>query len=110
VNKKPKRKKKNRGRKKFSEIGTVDDAREDQKPSKESKKSNTVYDLLNINSDIKTNDKKTCQIDSAVLLLERTHHDNSLMEVISPVCIKETANIKNGDTVTIELKEFPQIS
>ena len=63
-----------------------------------------------LNSDIKTNDKKTCQIDSAVLLLERTHHDNSLMEVISPVCIKETANIKNGDTVTIELKEIAQKS
>ncbi len=63
-----------------------------------------------LNSDIKTNDKKICQIDSAVLLLERTHHDNSLMEVISPVCIKETANIKNGDTVTIELKELSQIS
>jgi riboflavin kinase len=60
--------------------------------------------------DIKTKDKKNFQIDSAVLLLERTHHDNSLMEVISSVCIKETANIKNGDTVTIKLKEFAQIS
>ena len=63
-----------------------------------------------LNSDIKTTDKKNFQIDSAVLLLERTHHDNSLMEVISPVCIKETANIKNGDTVTIELKDFVQIA
>lgn len=63
-----------------------------------------------LNPAIKTNDKKNLQIDSAILLLERTHHDNSLMEVISPVCIKETANIKNGDIVTVELKEFAQIS
>jgi riboflavin kinase len=61
-------------------------------------------------SDIKTKGKKNFQIESAVLLLERTHHDNSLLEVISAVCIKETANIKNGDIVTIELKEFTQIS
>ncbi len=59
-----------------------------------------------LSSDVKTKDKKNFQIDSAVLLLERTHHDNSLMEVISPVCIKESANIKNGDNVTIELKDF----
>jgi riboflavin kinase len=61
-------------------------------------------------SDVKTKDKKNFQIDAAVLLLERTHHDNSLLEVISPVCIKESANIKNGDNVLIELKDFPQIS
>src|SRR5919112_508027 len=50
-----------------------------------------------LKSEMKTNNKKTLQIDSAVLLLERTHHDNSLMEVISSVSIKETTNIKNGD-------------
>lgn len=53
----------------------------------------------------KTNNRgEYVQIETAVLLLERTHHDNSLIEVISPVCIKETANLKNGDLVKIELK------
>jgi riboflavin kinase len=49
-------------------------------------------------------DKDNFHIEAAVLLLERTHHDNSLIEVISPVCIKETANLRNGDAVIIELK------
>jgi riboflavin kinase len=55
-------------------------------------------------------DSKKVEINSSILLLERTHHDNSLIEVISPVCIKDTANLKNGDTVTIKLKELDQIS
>ncbi len=46
------------------------------------------------------------EIESSILLLERTHHNNSLVEVISPVCIKETASLKNGDIVTIELKDL----
>ena len=62
------------------------------------------------NEDLKNNpyltDSKKVGIDSSILLLERTHHDNRLIEVISPVCIKDTGNLKNGDTVTIKLKEF----
>jgi riboflavin kinase, archaea type len=54
--------------------------------------------------DINTKENKEIKLDSAILLLERTHHDNSLMEIISPFCIKETAKLKNGDIVTIELK------
>lgn len=46
------------------------------------------------------------EIESSILLLERTHHNNSLVEVIAPVCIKETASLKNGDIVTIELKNL----
>ncbi|MEJ7640597.1 MAG: DUF120 domain-containing protein [Candidatus Nitrosocosmicus sp.] len=46
------------------------------------------------------------EIESSILLLERTHHNNSLVEVISPVFIKETAGLKNGDIVTIELKDL----
>jgi riboflavin kinase len=42
-------------------------------------------------------------IKSSVILLERTHHDNSLIEIISPFSIKDTASLKNGDTVTINL-------
>ncbi|MGN6349165.1 MAG: DUF120 domain-containing protein, partial [Candidatus Nitrosocosmicus sp.] len=49
-------------------------------------------------------ERENIRIESAVLLLERTHHDNSLIEVISPVCIKETANLKTGDLVSIEFK------
>jgi riboflavin kinase, archaea type len=60
--------------------------------------------IKNIDKKIKEN--KEIKLDSAILLLERTHHDNSLMEIISPHCIKETANLKNGDFVTIELKEL----
>ena len=60
--------------------------------------------IKNIDKKIKEN--KEIKLDSAILLLERTHHDNSLMEIISPHCIKETANLKNGDIVTIELKEI----
>ncbi len=51
-------------------------------------------------------ERKNIEIISSLLLLERTHHDNSLIEIISPVCIKDTANLKNGDFVTIVLKEL----
>jgi len=43
---------------------------------------------------------------SAILALERTHHDNRLLEIISPHGIKETANVKNGDIVTIVLDKI----
>ena len=65
------------------------------------------------NDTVWKNNKKNyekVEIESSILLLERTHHNNSLVEVISPVCIKETASLKNGDTVTIELKDVNQIS
>ena len=52
--KKRKRKKKNRGRKERGELIAVDDNYEPI-ASKKWSKSNTVHDLLNINSDIKTN-------------------------------------------------------
>ncbi len=68
---------------------------------------------INDNNSIWKNNKKDCEtieIDSSLLLLERTHHNNSLVEVISPVCIKETANLQNGDIVTIELKHLNYMS
>ncbi|VFJ15295.1 conserved protein of unknown function [Candidatus Nitrosocosmicus franklandus] len=40
-----------------------------------------------------------------VLLLERTHHDNSLIEVIGPHNIKETLKLKDGDNVVIKIRE-----
>lgn len=42
--------------------------------------------------------------DVHVLLLERTHHDNSLIEVIGPQNIKDTSKLKNGDNVIIKIK------
>ena len=64
----------------------------------------------NLEKDHRNLSSEEIKIDSAVLLLERTHHDNSLLEVISPLCIKHTANLKNGDTITIELKDLNNIS
>jgi riboflavin kinase, archaea type len=64
----------------------------------------------NLEKDHRNLNSKEIKIDSAVLLLERTHHDNSLLEVISPLCIKQTANLKNGDIITIELKDLNQVS
>jgi riboflavin kinase len=40
-----------------------------------------------------------------VLLLERTHHNNNLIEVIGPLSIKESSSLKNGDYVVIKIKE-----
>ncbi len=40
-----------------------------------------------------------------VLLLERTHHNNNLIEVIGPLNIKESSNLKNGDDVVVKIKE-----
>lgn len=48
--------------------------------------------------------KEITEKDVHVLLLERTHHDNSLIEVIGPQSIKEVSNLKNGDTVIIKIK------
>jgi len=43
--------------------------------------------------------------DVHVLLLERTHHNNNLIEVIGPLNLKESSNLKNGDSVVIRIKE-----
>ena len=40
-----------------------------------------------------------------VLLLERTHHNNNLLEVIGPLNLKESCNLKNGDSVIIKIRE-----
>ncbi|MDF0682280.1 MAG: DUF120 domain-containing protein, partial [Candidatus Nitrosocosmicus sp.] len=43
--------------------------------------------------------------DVHILLLERTHHNNNLIEVIGPLNLKESSNLKNGDSVVIRIKE-----
>jgi riboflavin kinase, archaea type len=41
--------------------------------------------------------------DAAVLVLERTHYDDSMLEVIAPMPIKEKMGVKNGDEISIRV-------
>jgi riboflavin kinase len=41
---------------------------------------------------------------AAVLVLERTHYDDSMLEVIAPESIKQAAGIKNGDRVKVQVQ------
>ncbi|HEX2106215.1 MAG TPA: DUF120 domain-containing protein [Nitrososphaera sp.] len=41
---------------------------------------------------------------AAVLVLERTHYDDSMLEVIAPISIKQTAGIKNGDRIKVQVR------
>ena len=41
---------------------------------------------------------------AAVLVLERTHYDDSMLEVIAPMSIKKVADIKNGDRVNVQVQ------
>ena len=43
-------------------------------------------------------------IQSDLLILERTHHDKNMLEIIAPVCIKEAMSLKNGDMVKVTLQ------
>lgn len=42
-------------------------------------------------------------IDCELIILERTHHDNSIIELISKECIKESGKLKDGSNVTISI-------
>ncbi|MCE2505920.1 MAG: DUF120 domain-containing protein [Nitrosopumilaceae archaeon] len=42
-------------------------------------------------------------INCDMILLERTHHDNSVVELISKTCIRKTAKLKDGSKVTIRI-------
>ncbi|MGI8834961.1 MAG: DUF120 domain-containing protein [Nitrososphaeraceae archaeon] len=41
---------------------------------------------------------------AALLILERTHYDDSTIEIIAPISIKENAKIKNGDRISISVR------
>lgn len=41
--------------------------------------------------------------DAAVLVLERTHYDDTMLEVIAPESIKQKAGINNGDRVKVQV-------
>lgn len=38
-----------------------------------------------------------------LILLERTHHDNSVVELISKTCLRKTAKLKDGSKVSIKI-------
>jgi riboflavin kinase len=40
---------------------------------------------------------------AAVLVLERTHYDDSMLEVIAQISIKEAADVKNGDRIKVQV-------
>jgi riboflavin kinase len=40
---------------------------------------------------------------AAVLVLERTHYDDSMLEVIAPIWIKQAAGLKNGDRIKVQV-------
>ncbi len=42
-------------------------------------------------------------IDCELIILERTHHDNSIIELISKVCIRKSGKLKDGAQVTITI-------
>ena len=42
-------------------------------------------------------------IDCELIILERTHHDNSIMELISKECIRKLEKLKDGSQVTVTI-------
>jgi len=46
---------------------------------------------------------KVHNIDVALILLERTHHDDSIIELISKVNVKKAANLSTGSKISIQV-------
>ena len=42
-------------------------------------------------------------IDCQLIILERTHHDSSIIELISKICIRKYGKLKDGSKVTIKI-------
>ena len=47
----------------------------------------------------KLNNSTNCEL----IILERTHHDDSIIELISKSCIRKTAKLKDGSKLTIKI-------
>ncbi len=47
----------------------------------------------------KINNSVACNL----ILLERTHHDNSVVELISKLCLRKTAKLKDGSKISIKI-------
>ena len=48
----------------------------------------------------KLNNSINCQL----IILERTHHDDSVIELISKVCLRKNAKLKDGSKVSIKIE------
>jgi len=44
---------------------------------------------------------KINNVDGAVLVVERTSHDNSVLEVIAPMRLRDRLNLKDGDSIKV---------
>jgi riboflavin kinase len=44
------------------------------------------------------------KVEGAILLIRRTHHAENVLEIISPVYLREKLGLKDGDKVTIKIK------
>lgn len=42
-------------------------------------------------------------LDCQLIVLERTHHDDSIVELISEKCLRESGRLKDGSKVTIKI-------
>jgi riboflavin kinase len=42
-------------------------------------------------------------INSSILILERTHYDDSIIEIIAPFSVKEQFSLKNGDYIKLKV-------
>ena len=42
-------------------------------------------------------------VDCNLILLERTHHDNSVVELISKLCLRKTAKLKDDSKISIKI-------
>ena len=42
-------------------------------------------------------------MNSSILILERTHYDDSIIEIIAPFSIKEQFSLKNGDYIKLKV-------
>lgn len=52
----------------------------------------------------KANINKGAVYNAAALVLERTHYDDSMLEIIAPICLKEVIGIQNGDRISIKVQ------
>jgi riboflavin kinase len=43
-------------------------------------------------------------INCELIMLERTHHDNSVIELISKTCIRKNGKLKDGSHVSIKIE------
>ena len=65
----------------------------------------TISQETRLSSDATQSQITDISDDVHVLLLERTHHNNNLIEVIGPLNIKESSNLKNGDRIVVKIKD-----